>query len=193
MKLVCYNANKGVKFMIEITYFVHGTTQDNTEKKSTGWMPGELTEKGIQQGIDLAHTIKDDYFDVVFCSDLKRAIESAKLNFYNRDIEIIRDERLRECNYGDYNGQDSKLANYSTHITDRFPNGECLLDVEKRMRSFISYLKENYDNKKVAIVCHKAPQLAFDVITNNLTWEEALANDWRIEHKWQPGWKYIIK
>ena len=55
------------------------------------------------------------------------------------------------------------------------------------------YLKENYDNKKVAIVCHKAPQLAFDVITNNMTWEEALANDWRIEHKWQPGWKYTIK
>ena len=90
--------------MIEITYFVHGTTKDNTEKKSTGWLPGELTEKGIQQGIDLAHTIKNDYFDIVFCSDLKRAVESAKLNFYNRDIEIIRDARLRECNYGDFNG-----------------------------------------------------------------------------------------
>ena len=62
MQNVCYNANKGVKFMIEITYFVHGTTEDNLEKKSTGWLPGELSEKGIQQGIALAHTIKNDYF-----------------------------------------------------------------------------------------------------------------------------------
>ena len=64
---------------------------------------------------------------------------------------------------------------------------------EKRMNSFISYLKENYDNKKVAIVSHKAPQLSFGVITNNKTWEEAIASDWRIDHKWQPGWKYVIE
>lgn len=179
--------------MIEITYFVHGTTTDNLAKKATGWLPGELSEKGVQQAIALANIIKDDYFDVVFCSDLKRAIESAKLDFYNRDIEIIRDERLRECNYGDLDGKDSSLVDYSKHITNSFPNGESLLDVEKRMRSFVAYLKENYDNKKIALVCHRAPQLAFDVITNNMTWEQALANDWRNEHNWQPGWKYIIK
>lgn len=179
--------------MIEVTYFVHGTTLDNIEKKASGWFPGELSEKGIQQAIALAHAIKDKYFDVVFCSYLKRAIESAKLDFYSRDIKTIRDKRLREFNYGDYNGQDSKLADYNTHITERFPNGESMLDVEKRMRSFISYLKENFDNKKIAIVSHKAPQLAFDVITNDMTWEQALANDWRIKKAWQPGWKYIIK
>ena len=39
--------------MIEITYFVHGTTTDNSEHKSTGWLPGELTDKGIEQGIEL--------------------------------------------------------------------------------------------------------------------------------------------
>ena len=179
--------------MIEITYFVHGTTLDNQAKKSTGWQPGELSEKGVQQAVALSQTIKDQYFDVVFCSDLKRAIESAKLGFYNRDIEIIRDERLRECNYGDLNGKDSSLVNYSEHIEERFPNGENLLDVEKRMRSFVEYLKENYDGKKIAIMCHKAPQLALDVITNGMTWEEAIANDWRIEHNWQPGWTYFIK
>ena len=179
--------------MIEINYIVHDTTLDNLTKKSTGWLPGELSEKGIQQGIALAQTIKNEHFDIVFCSDLKRAVESAKLNFYNREIKIKKDKRLRECNYGDYNGKDSKLANYGTHIKEKFPNGECLLDVEKRIRSFINYLKKNYNNKKVAIVCHKAPQLAFDVITNNKTWQQALADDWRIEHNWQPIWKYIIK
>lgn len=179
--------------MIEITYFVHGTTTDNSDHKATGWLPGELTDKGIQQGIDLAKTIKGDYFDVVFCSDLKRAVESAKLNFYNRDIEIIKDERIREGNYGDYCGQDSKLVDYDTHIDTKFPNGECLKDVEKRVRSFATFLKQNYDGKKVAIVAHRAPQLAFEVITKGKTWEEALAEDWRKTKNWQPGWKYIIE
>ena len=38
---------------VKVIYFVHGTTTDNVEHKSTGWIPGELTEKGIQQSIVL--------------------------------------------------------------------------------------------------------------------------------------------
>ena len=174
-------------------YYVHGTTTDNSEKKSTGWLPGELTEKGIQQGIDLAKTIKDEKFDLAFCSDLKRAVESAKLNFYNRDIKLKVDKRIRECNYGDFNGQDEKLVNYAKHIDIPFPNGECLKDVEKRIRKFIEFLKKNYDGKRIAIVAHRAPQLAFEVITKGKSWQKALETDWRKTKSWQPGWKYIIK
>ena len=178
--------------MIKIKYFVHGTTTDNLEKKATGWLGGELSEKGKEQVKVLSEIIKDEQFDVVFCSDLKRAIDSANIVFGDRGIDIIPDARIRECNYGDYNGKDSKFADYFSHITDRFPNGENLIDVEKRMRDFVEFLKQNYDGKRVAMVCHKAPQLAFDVILNGMSWNEALANDWRIEHKWQPGWEYII-
>lgn len=182
--------------MIEILYMVHGTTLDNIEKKSTGWLPGELSEKGIQQSIEQAKRIENLKIDYVFCSDLKRAKESARLNFYNRDIDIFVDKRLRECNYGDYNGQDSKLVNYETHIDERFPNGENMHDVEKRMREFLNYLLEKFDNPSttisIAFVAHKAPQLALEVITKGKTWEQAINEDWRKEHKWEPVWKYII-
>lgn len=179
--------------MVYITYFVHGTTTDNILKKATGWLDGELSEKGIEQAKALCEKIKDREFDVVICSDLKRAVDSAHIDFAGRDIEIIRDSRLRECNYGDYNGLDSKLAEYESHITLPFPNGESMMDVEKRMKSFISFLKENYQGKKVAIVAHKAPQLAFEVLTNNISWQTALENDWRKTGAWQPGWEYVIK
>jgi len=179
--------------MINIKYFVHGTTTDNLEKKASGWLPGELSEKGIRQAKALAKIKKEEHFDVVFCSDLKRAVDSAKIDFNGRDIEIIKDSRLRECNYGDYNGLDSKLAHYPSHIYERFPNGESMIDVEARMKSFVDFLKSNYNNKKIAIVAHKAPQLALEVITNNKSWEEALASDWRLTGAWQPGWEYIIK
>ncbi len=176
---------------VKITYFVHGTTTDNLEHKSTGWLPGELSQKGIEQSIVLKEQVDINQFDAVFCSDLQRAIDSAKYTFEGVK-EIIEDERLRECNYGDFNGQDSSLAKYEEHITEKFPNGECMLDVEKRIKDFCDYLLENYNGKHIAIVAHKAPQLAFQVLTQGKTWEEAIDQDWRKTKSWQPGWEYII-
>lgn len=108
---------------VKITYFVHGTTTDNLEHKSTGWLPGELSQKGIDQSISLKEKVDIKQFDVVFCSDLQRAIDSADYTFGGVK-NIIKDERLRECNYGDFNGLDSNLVKYEEHIIDKFPNGE---------------------------------------------------------------------
>lgn len=176
---------------VKIIYFVHGTTTDNLDHKSTGWIPGELSEKGIQQSIDLKEQINLDKIDLVISSDLKRAVDSANYTFENIK-EILHDERIRECNYGDYNGQDTSLVRYEDHIDTPFPNGESLKDVENRVKDFCNYLLENYDGKTVALVAHKAPQLALEVITKNISWEEAIDKDWRKTKSWQPGWIYVI-
>lgn len=138
--------------------------------------------------IDVEITITDSRIN---SSDLQRAIDSAKYTFEGVK-EIIQDERLIECNYGDFNGQDSNLAKYEEHITEKFPNGECMLDVEKRIKDFCDYLLENYNGKHIAIIAHKAPQLAFQVLTQGKTWDEAIDQDWRKTKSWQPGWEYII-
>lgn len=177
---------------VRVIYFVHGTTIDNVEHKSTGWISGELTEKGIQQSIDLKDQINLDEIDLVISSDLKRAIDSANYTFKGIK-EIYHDSRIRECNYGDLNGQDTSLVVYEDHINEQFPNGESLKDVENRVKDFCDYLKESFDGKSVAVVAHKAPQLAFEVITKGATWEDAIEKDWRKIKAWQPGWEYIIK
>lgn len=138
--------------MVEIKYFVHGTTTDNLEHKSTGWLPGILSEKGIAQGKELAEIIKNEFFDIVFCSDLKRAVESAKLNFAGRNIKILQDARLRECNYGDLDGLDQTLVVYEDHIVEPFPNGESLKQVESRIADFCEFLKKNYNGKKLPLL-----------------------------------------
>lgn len=176
---------------VKIIYFVHGTTTDNLEHKSTGWIPGELSEKGIEQSIVLKNQINMDEIDLVISSDLKRAIDSANYTFKGIK-EILHDERIRECNYGDLNGQDTTLVKYEEHITIPFPNGESLKDVENRVRSLCNELLEKYDGKTIAFVAHKAPQLALEVITKNITWEEAIDKDWRKTKSWQPGWIYEI-
>lgn len=178
---------------IKITYFVHGTTTDNEKEISSGWSDVGLSELGLKQSIDLKDKIKGKEFDVVFCSDLKRAVDSAKLIFEGA-TPIISDSRLRECNYGKYNAQPSGIVEslQEKMIMERFPNGESYEDVKTRIADFLKFLKQNYDGKSVAIVAHKAPQLALDVLLKNKTWEDAFAEDWRKRQEWQPGWEYIL-
>jgi len=88
--------------VIKITYFVHGTTTDNEREISSGWFDVDLSALGVKQSVELRKLVKDKHFDMVFCSDLKRAAHSAKLIFEG-DVKIIQDSRLRECNHGEYN------------------------------------------------------------------------------------------
>ena len=174
---------------MEIIYFVHGTTFDNANSKCSGWKQAKLNELGKQQAIDLGKNTNYS-FDIIFTSDLIRSIESAKLAW--PETKKIEDFRLRECNYGDFDGEDKNLIQYEEHIENPFPNGESLKDVEKRIREFLNDIKKNYNDKNVAIVAHRATQLAIEVITKNISWEEAIENDWRKTNSWKPGWKYII-
>ena len=63
--------------MLHLTYFVHGTTTDNEKDLATGWQPGELSDLGIKQSKELGDLVSEKDFSVVFCSDLKRAVDSA--------------------------------------------------------------------------------------------------------------------
>lgn len=177
---------------VKIIYFVHGTTTDNEAGKSTGWAGGELSELGIYQAKELRNQIKETNFEVMFCSDLKRAVDSAHLGF-KEEYQIIQDKRLRECNYGDLTQADESLVDYAEHINKPFPNGESMKDVEIRMKDFLEFLKKDYDNKFVAVLAHKAPQLALEVIVHGKTWEEAIKDDWRNRKAWQPGWIHSIR
>lgn len=177
---------------VKIMYFVHGTTTDNAAKLCSGWKEAMLNDIGKEQALTLGNVSKDrgDKFDVVFTSDLQRAIDSSDIAF--PQYEKIRDARLRECNYGDLDGEHKSLVVYEEHINDPFPNGESLKDVEKRVRDFVLEIKEKYDGKTIAIVAHRAPQLALEVISKNISWEEANQSDWRKTGDWQPGWEYEI-
>ena len=177
---------------VKIIYFVHGTTTDNAAKLCSGWKEAMLNDLGKEQALSLGNVSRErgDKFDAVITSDLKRAVESSNIAF--PDFDKITDSRLRECNYGDLDGEHKSLVIYEEHIDEAFPNGESLKDVEKRIRGFVSWLKANYDGKTVAIVAHRAPQLALEVISKNITWEEANKGDWRKTGDWQPGWDYEV-
>lgn len=177
---------------MKITFFAHSTTSDNTNHKATGWLQGELSEQGNQQAKDLPTLINDASFEIVYTSDLKRAIDSADLGFA-KTHKISHDKRLREANYGDFDGKDKSFKDDMKQFIDKpYPNGECYIDVEKRMRSFLNDAIKEFADGHIAIIGHEATQLALEVICNNKSWAQVIDENWRSQKKWQPGWTYSL-
>jgi hypothetical protein len=115
-------------------------------------------------------------------------MQTAEIAFPNTKIAV--DARLREMNYGLLNGEPTSAFPKDKYwcIENRFEQGECCLDVQERIEQF---LLEHYEpNLHIAVVSHRYPQLAFEVICNKFSWYGALDRDWRTTGAWQPGWEY---
>ena len=175
---------------LTLIFEAHGTTFDNEAHLSSGWNDVALSPKGEQQSREMGERYKDDHFDAIFCSDLQRAYRSAEIGF-GKKWPIIRDARLRECNYGDLTQKPSELvdAEKTKRISVPFPNGESYEETNARMKSFLEDLKRDYDGKKVMVIGHRATQYGIEAYVNGMTVEECLAKPF----KWQPGWVYKIK
>ena len=109
---------------MKITYFVHGTTTDNEQGIATGWHQGELSKDGIKKTKKLANQLYAADFSLVISSDLKRAMDSAIIIF-GEDKKIVHDARLREINYGDWNGKPNTFKkDILSYVDTRYPGGE---------------------------------------------------------------------
>lgn len=174
--------------MLEIRYFVHGSTPENEAGVRAGWADPSLSDKGLAQAQRLADRVASIDVEAVFSSDLVRARQTASIAFakYPR----FEDSRLREMNYGNLNGCPGEMfvRDEARSIDVPFEQGECCLDVEARVRAFLLEMTSRYE--RIAIVSHRFPQLALEVVCKGLSWEAALAGDWRSTGQWQPGWDY---
>jgi broad specificity phosphatase PhoE len=111
-----------LKFM-KIYFATHSTTKDNENNIASGWNDIELSELGIQQAKALGERFKNVKIDLICTSDLKRAVETVKIAFGDK-YTIIVDKRLREINYGDFNGKSKDFIDLikKEHIDKPFPN-----------------------------------------------------------------------
>ena len=81
----------------------HSLTTWNEEKRLQGWKNSDLTKQGLEDAKRLGNYLKNQSFDGIYSSPLKRAKETAQLIFPNKTI--IEDDRLKEMNFGDYEGK----------------------------------------------------------------------------------------
>src|SRR4026207_251335 len=86
---------------LTLVFETHATTIDNEAGLASGWFDAALSAAGGQQARMLGARRRDEHLAVVFCSDLTRSFRTAEIAFGDRSLPIVRDARLRECNYGD--------------------------------------------------------------------------------------------
>lgn len=176
--------------MVAIIFESHGTTFDNEDHLSSGWFDVELSPLGKNQAKELGERHKNEQYDAIFCSDLQRAYKTAEIAFEGRNFKIIKDNRLRECNYGDFTKHPSEEveADKGNRITVPFPNGESYEQTAERMKDFLKDLLKNYNGKKVMIIGHRATQYGLEHWIKSVPLKDAVIAPW----KWQSGWTYAL-
>jgi probable phosphomutase (TIGR03848 family) len=119
----------------------HGLTDANTGGLLAGWTPGvHLAERGRGQVQALAERLAKVSVAAVVSSPLERCQETAAALATGRDVEVVTDDRIGECHYGDWTGQElKKLVKdpmwkvVQAHPSAAsFPGGETLRETQAR-------------------------------------------------------------
>lgn len=149
--------------------FRHGETTDNRDMVFSGWRDVDLTDTGIKQAEVLAEKMKDKKIQMLIASDQIRAVKTMEIamskNEYAKDLEILKEPRIRERNYGDLMGQSKLLwklekpeetALYRRSWDTPPPNGESIKIVCDRVQDFLDEIIPlmKAENINVAISCH---------------------------------------
>lgn len=122
----------------------HSLTLWNEEKRLQGWKDSPLTKQGINDAEKLGKYIKDYQIDQIYSSPIERAYQTSLHIFPNKST--IKDDRLKEMNFGDFEGQViSDLRNnqeyhdlwYSPTPDRCLKNGESYQQVVHRLQDFI--------------------------------------------------------
>ena len=128
-----------------VIYLVrHGKIhQEDEQRRYIGQIDLPLTEEGIRQAQNLQRRFESTDISAVFCSDLRRSVDTAKIIAGSREIRVVVRQDLREvcmgewegCKFGEiaqrypeeFRARGADIANY------RVPGGESFADCSSRV------------------------------------------------------------
>lgn len=128
----------------------HGETVDNVHQIMQGQTQGELTENGVRQARQVSADWQGRPLDVVLASDLKRAIDTARIIAEPHGLEVLTTPLLRERDWGDFTGR--YIPDLKGEVWP--DNVESLENLLSRAGEFITYVKETFPGKEVLAVGH---------------------------------------
>lgn len=147
----------------------HGETDWNRATKLQGQVDIDINENGVAQAKKAAKRLEQVPFERAFCSPLIRARHTAGILIGERNIPLTTDDRLKEINFGKWEGTLDReaLQDPTIPIYDFFKNpgnyepgtdGESLSQLYARTHAFVKEmllpLEGKYEN--VLVVGHGA-------------------------------------
>ncbi|MCK9876022.1 bifunctional RNase H/acid phosphatase [Frankia sp. Ag45/Mut15] len=140
----------------------HGQTPLSVEKRFSGTIEASLTDLGLEQAAAAARRLRDEPFDLILSSPLKRARQTAEA--LGRDYTV--EDDLRESSFGAWEGMTF------AEVRERFPDdldawladpavpppgGESLLDTVARVGRVRDRLLAEHPSARVLMVSHVTP------------------------------------
>ena len=89
---------------MKIYFTRHGLTEYNKERRIQGLLDSPLTLEGKEKAKELGSRLKDEGIEIIYSSDQKRAMDSAKIINEALKLDIISDRRLREVSMLSHEG-----------------------------------------------------------------------------------------
>lgn len=173
-----------------VLFETHATTVDNEAGLASGWFDAALSPTGEEQAHALGARHRDDAFTVVFCSDLSRSFRTAEIAFSDRDVSIVRDARLRECDYGAMTRRPTGEidAQRAASIATPFPDGESYQLVVDRVAAWLTEATQTFAGRTVLVIGHRATFYSLEHLVNKVPLHDAVRSPWA----WRPGWTYRV-
>jgi probable phosphoglycerate mutase len=162
----------------------HGRTDWNVRHKLQGRTDIPLNEEGRQMARDAHDEYLDTHFDICYCSPLIRAVETAELLLEGRNVPIVKDDRLLEMCFGDYEGIEHsfKIPDCPINVIFQDPasykesvgGAETIEELNARTKSFLDELvyPKIAEGKDVLIVGHGAMNCSLISNVKNLPRED---------------------
>ena len=169
-------------------YFLlrHGKTVHQIESPGIvyywpdGNPPYSLTKLGEKQIQQRTLELKDKNIDLIFSSDALRTKQTAEIVAQELDLEIKFDQRLRDTNWGVFQGKsmEQAWAFYNHDMEKKFTiapsEGESWHDVKTRVLDLLKEIEEKYSQKNILIVGHGDPLWLLEDWINELNQEQSL-------------------
>ena len=128
----------------------HGETVDNANKIMQGQTQGQLNEEGVRQAQQLRERLAGTSIDAVVSSDLKRAVDTARIVAEPHGLEVVTTPLLRERDWGSFTGR--YIPDLKGEVwPDDIESQDVLM---ARAGRFLQYIKTRYEGRKVLAVGH---------------------------------------
>ena len=140
----------------------HGETDYNVDRRFQGWLPVALNERGRCQAAALAERAQDWGFEMMWCSPLARARETADIVAGRLGLTPREDARLAETDTGEWTDRPfsevaeedpERLAAFLRGDRDfAFPGGESFSGQADRVMAALEVIASG--PRPVLVVCH---------------------------------------
>jgi 2,3-bisphosphoglycerate-dependent phosphoglycerate mutase len=176
---------------MEIVYETHSTTEDNERGIAAGWLPGRLSDAGRASALMLGQRRRHDGLAAIFVSDLERATETVGLAFAGTSVPVLKDWRLRECDYGQLNGASASDVHGDRlrYLDQPYPGGESWRQATDRVGRFLSDLPLRWAGQRILVVGHTATRWGLECFLGGADLEALLTS----EVAWREGWEYHLE